>query len=170
MTDYAKILRPTPGIQIINDITNQFGIDTLEGKIGPLIQGVASQSHFIEMPAGLYTAEHAHPTESIIYTVRGRWVLCVAGQRQVMEPGSLFWFGPEVATGYEIPFDAPAYILIFKEKRSDSWVEFVDYLQNSMQPHLVAQEASGEEVFRLQALPADHPARRFAHAVNPEKY
>ncbi|MCB0155958.1 MAG: AraC family ligand binding domain-containing protein [Anaerolineae bacterium] len=166
MTDYAKIIRPTTGIQIIEDITNQFGIDTLEGKIGPLIQGEGSRAHFIEMPAGLYTAEHPHDTESIIYTVHGRWVLCIEGKRQVMEPGSLFWFGPNIPTGYEIPFDDPAFILIFKGQAGGPWSEFIDYLENAMQPHLAEQQASGAEVFRLQELPADHPARLFAEGLN----
>ena len=35
----AEILRPAEGIQIIDVIMDQFGVDTLEGRVGPLIQG-----------------------------------------------------------------------------------------------------------------------------------
>ena len=51
------------------------GVVTLEGRIGPLLKGDASQAHFIEMPGDLYCHEHSHPTESLIFTVKGRWVL-----------------------------------------------------------------------------------------------
>src|SRR4026209_2750625 len=103
-----------PGIQIIDDVTAQYGVDTLEGRLRPLIQGVDCRTQFFEFPPGMYTHEHPHPTESIIYTVRGRWVLVTGGQLHVMLPGSLFSFGPDISAGYEVPFAEPAFILIFK--------------------------------------------------------
>ena len=166
MADDTRILRPTEGIQIIDDITDQFGIETLEGKIGLLIQGVGCRSQFFDLPPGLYTHEHPHPTESIIYTVRGRYVLVTAGQRHVMNPGSLFWFGPEVAAGYEVPFDEPAFILIFKGDRGQEREAFVDYIQNTLRP-MFERDAAAGEVFWLRDLPTDHPARVFARDVNP---
>lgn len=167
--DYARILRPSEGIQIIDDITQQFGVETLEGRIGPLIQGVGSRAHFIEMPAGLYLYEHPHPTEAIIYTVRGRWVLVAQGKRHPMSPGSLFWFGPDIAVGYEVPFDEPAMILIFKGERGKDPEEFVAYLENTLKPSLVAETQEGAH-FLLTELPADDPARIFADSLNPKKY
>ncbi|MBV1734782.1 MAG: hypothetical protein KMY50_03230 [Candidatus Desulforudis sp.] len=47
-----------------------------------------------------------------------------------MRPGSLFWFGAGVPTGYEVPFDEPAFILIFKGQRNeDSDEAFFEYLR-----------------------------------------
>jgi len=168
MTDYAQIIRLADGIQIVDDVTTQFGVDTLEGRVGPLIQGVKGRTQFFDMPPDLYVAEHPHTTESFIYTVRGRWVLCAAGQRHVMEPGSLFWFGPDTPTGFEVPFAEAAFILIFKSEYTGTPTDFVDYVQTTMQPGLVEKQAAGAEVFSLRALPVEHPARRFARTVHPE--
>jgi pimeloyl-ACP methyl ester carboxylesterase/quercetin dioxygenase-like cupin family protein len=96
-----------PGIEIIEDITDAgqtVGVETLEGRIGPLLLAEACQAHFIDMPTGMYLEEHPHSSESIIYTVRGHWVLCSQGRRHLMKPGSLFRFGANISTGYEVPF------------------------------------------------------------------
>lgn len=164
MKDYAQIQRPVEGIQIIDDVTAQFGVDTLEGRVGPLMQGIGSRSQFFELPAGLYTYEHPHATESIIYTVYGEWVRCTGGQRHIMRPRSLFSFGPNIAAGYEVPFDAPAFILIFKGERGSDPEAMVDYLQNEMQMHLEQEHAAGQ-AFWLRELPADHPAQVFARSL-----
>jgi quercetin dioxygenase-like cupin family protein len=164
LRDYAEILRPVDGIQIIDDVTAQFGVDTLEGRVGPLLQGAGSRAQFFELPAGLYTYEHPHPNESIIYTVYGQWVLCTDGKRHIMKPRSLFWFGPNISAGYEVPFDAPAFILIFKSERGEGPEAMVDYLQNKMQPHLVQEHEAGQ-AFWLNELPDDHPAQVFARSL-----
>ena len=164
MQDFPKILKPVEGIQIIDDVTAQFGVDTLEGRVGPLMQGVGSRSQFFELPAGLYTYEHPHPTESIIYTVYGQWVLCTGGKRHVMKPRSLFGFGPNIEAGYEVPFDEPAFILIFKGERGLDPAAMVDYLQNEMQPHLMQEHEAGQ-AFWLRELAEDHPARVFARSL-----
>ena len=161
----TEIITLSEGIRIIDKISQQPGIDTLEGRVGPLLQGVNSQAHYIEMPPDLYVEEHPHSSESIIYTVQGRWVLCSRGQRHVMEAGSLFWFGPNIPTGYEMPFVDPAYILIFKGTRLGTTEEFVDYLYNTLRPKFIKQQADGEACFRLTQLPADHPARLFARSL-----
>lgn len=165
--DYSLILRPSEGIQIIKDITQQFGVETLEGKIGPLLQGVGARAHYIEMPPRMYLYEHPHPTEAIIYTVRGKWVSCTNGKRHLMQPGSLFYFGPEIAAGYEVPFDEPALILIFKGERGLDPDAFVDYLEHTLKPALVQENQDGT-AFTLDALPADHPARIFAASLDHE--
>jgi dienelactone hydrolase/protein tyrosine phosphatase (PTP) superfamily phosphohydrolase (DUF442 family)/quercetin dioxygenase-like cupin family protein len=154
-----------PGIEIIEDITERTrtaGVETLEGRIGPLLLGESGQAHFIEMPAGMFTEEHPHGSESFIYTVRGRWVLCSQGRRQLMKPGTLFRFGAHISTGYEVPFDAPAFILIFKgERTTGQEKEFMDYLKG-MARRLEDRRARGQEIFLLKDLPEDHPARVFA--------
>ncbi|MDX1436927.1 MAG: AraC family ligand binding domain-containing protein [Anaerolineales bacterium] len=162
----TEIHRPAEGIAIIDRVIDQPGIETLEGRIGPLLFGAHVQAHYLDLPPGLYTPEHPHETESIIYTVRGRWVLCSDGKRHIMEPGSLFWFGPNIATGYEVPFDEPAYIIAFKGKMAESAEEMIDYLENKMAPHLEEEHEQGE-AFLLAELSEDHPARVFARQVNP---
>ena len=143
------------------------GVETLEGRIGPLLLGENSQAHFIDMQSGLFCAEHPHSNESIIYTVRGRWVLCSRGRRQVMEPGSLFHFAKGTPTGYEVPFDGDALILIFKSQRlTESDRDFIAYLKG-LASRLKKEEDAGVP-YRLMDLPADHPAIEFAKRVNPD--
>ncbi|MBX7245959.1 MAG: alpha/beta fold hydrolase [Candidatus Sumerlaeaceae bacterium] len=153
-----------PGITILDDITdttNTPGVMTLEGRIGPLLLGDSSQAHFIEMSPGMFLGEHPHSSESIIYTVRGNWVLCSNGQRHVMRPGSLYWFARNTPTGYEMPFDEPAYILIFKGERSTAREkDFMDYLRG-LNGWLEGKRNLGE-AFTLGDLPTTHPARLFS--------
>ena len=159
-----------PGIEIIADITDKAktaGVDTLEGRIGPLLLAESSQAHFIDLPAGSYTAEHPHSTESIIYTVRGRWVLCSQGRRQSMKPGSLFRFGARISTGYEVPFNENALILIFKGERFTAEdAHFIDYLRGMAT--LLQRDHQKGQPFLLRELPVDHPARIFGREVNPD--
>lgn len=159
-----------PGIQIIDDITDKTqttGVETLEGEIGPLLLAAGSQAHFIDMPAGMYCEEHPHSSESIIFTVRGRWVLCSDGRRHVMQAGSLFHFAANTPTGYEVPFDEGAYILIFKGDRiAAEEASFIRYLKGLAQR--LEREHQAGVPYLLSDLPENHAAIRFAHQVNPE--
>lgn len=158
------------GVQVIDDVTNAAacpGIETVEGRIGPLLKAEECQAHYIEMLPGQFTPEHAHSTESVIFTVTGKWVLCRAGLRRIMEAGSLYHFAPNIPTGYEVPFDEPATILIFKGDRSPGNDEtFLSYLRG-LRDRLKAQNDSGSPYF-LRELQPDHPARQFARKINPE--
>jgi len=158
------------GIEIIEDITSieeTAGVDTLEGRIGPLLLADDSQSHFIEMFPRMFVEEHPHSTGSIIYTVSGKWVLCSGGKRHLMCPGSLFKFTANTPTGYEVPFDEPAYILIFKGNRtSKDEEEFVTYLKD-LAARLKENNRNGTP-FTLDELPENHPALQFGRSVNPE--
>jgi hypothetical protein len=119
------------------------------------------------MPAGMFLEEHPHGSESIIFTVRGSWVLCSQGRRQLMKPGSLYRFAANISTGYEVPFKEDAYILIFKADRTTKVEkQFVDYLKG-LAARLEREHKSGTP-FLLKELPEDHPARRFAREVNPK--
>lgn len=162
-------LQLAPGIEIIEDVADRertAGVETLEGRIGPLLLGEGCQAHFIDMPAGMYVEEHPHSSESIIYTVRGRWVLCSQGRRHLMKPGSLFRFGSHISTGYEVPFNEDAFILIFKGDRTTRQEqEFIDYLKG-MAARLKQDQAAGHDVFLLRDLPLDHPARAFARQLH----
>jgi hypothetical protein len=179
MTDWLKQTFPETGsrpdiiawngIQIIEDVTDatkQPGVETLEGRIGPLMKGDKSQAHYIDMPPGLFLAEHLHSTESLIYTVRGNWVLCSGGRRHLMKPGSLFWFKANEPTGWEVPFDEPSFVLIFKGYRDEmSDEDFLKYLRG-LAERLERERANGTP-FHFRDLPPDHPARIFAREVNP---
>jgi quercetin dioxygenase-like cupin family protein len=158
-----RVINPSEGIQIIEDVTDQPGVETIEGIFGPLMQGAGSQAHFIKLPPGLYTYEHVHPNESIIYTVKGKWVLCSSGIRHIIKEKGLFWFGPNIGTGYENPFDEPAFLLIFKGKVLNDSAGMIKYLQGPMKEHLASEVEKGH-VFTLEELPEDHPAREFAVA------
>lgn len=158
------------GVEVVENVYEQPGIETLEGRMGLLLQGEEMRSHFIEMPPGMFTPEHAHETESIIMTLRGEWVLCADGDRRLMEAGDIFWFGPGVPTGYEVPprFDEEALILVFKRERSDgSRKGFVEYLTEEMNPHLEEEREKGTP-FKFEDLADDHPAKEFAASLESE--
>ncbi len=159
------------GIQVVENITDgdaNHGVVTLEGRIGPLLKGDNSQAHFIEMPGDLYCHEHSHSTESLIFTVKGRWVLSSSGRSHLMRPGSLFWFKAGTPTGYEVPFAEAAFILIFKGDRDNMDDEgFIEYLQGLGQ-RLKKSHQEGMP-FKMSELSTDHPARIYARSLGAEK-
>lgn len=165
---WPERLHLAPGVTVIENILDPLkapGVDTLEGRIGPLLRAAQMRAHFIEMPGGLYVAEHPHAKGSIIYTVRGRWGLSSAGRWHLMGPGSLFWFDDGVPTGYQVPFQESAYILIFKAMPGEDDAAFAEYLRELAQG-LEVEQRNGTP-FRLADLPEDHPALEFARRVNP---
>ena len=115
----------------------------------------------------MFLSEHPHPTESIIYTMGGRWVLCSEGKRQVMEAGSTFHFGSGMPTGWEAPFPEGAEILIFKKKKEGETYQSFTQGIGEMSETLDAQYREGEPFYYHQ-LAADHPAIQFARMKNPD--
>ncbi|HSG16172.1 MAG TPA: cupin domain-containing protein [Anaerolineae bacterium] len=166
--DGPDIIEMGQGVRIIDDVLTAYGIDTLEGRVGPLLFGETGRAHFLDMPAGSYVDEHPHDDEAFTFTVRGSYVLCVDGERHLMKPGSFQWFGPGVPTGYEVPFDEPAYILVFRGVVEETPAEMLESIER-MQGKFVEMQEAGE-VFMLRDLPEDHPARVFAHKVNPSSF
>jgi quercetin dioxygenase-like cupin family protein len=166
--DTFSLRADTEGIKIVEDISRAPGVDTLEGRIGPLLNASRGGAHFIEVPAGAYMDEHAHATESLIFTVRGQWVLCSGGTRWQMRSGSLFWFGDNVPTGYENPFTESAYLLIFKpDPRTPGYdAEMLERVRG-IAGHL-EEERAGGAAFDFRELPPDHPARLFAETLARE--
>lgn len=160
-----RVIEEIDGIKILPALEGAPGVDTLEGRIGPLLNAERGGCHYIDVPAGAFLADHPHPTESLIYTVRGQWVLCSRGKRWHMRAGSLFWFGDGIPTGYENPFDEPAYLLIFKtEPRTPGHdagrLEHIEDIRRKLE----AEHSEGTP-FAFAELPADHPAREFARRV-----
>ena len=163
-----EIIEMGQGVRVIEDVLTAYGIDTLEGKVGPLLFGETGRTHFLDMPAGSYVDEHPHAEEAFTLTMRGSYVLVVDGVRRLMKPGSIQVFDPDVATGYEVPFDEDCYILVFRGVVEESAAEMLENIER-MKDHFVEAQESGE-VFMLNELPEGHPARIFAHSVNPELF
>jgi len=157
-----------PGLTIIDNILDAAktpGVETLEGRIGPLLRTGEMRAHFIDMPAGLYLEEHLHAKGSIIYTVRGEWGLKSLGRWHHMKPGSLYWFGDNIPTGFQVPFREKAYILIFKAIAGSDDREFMAYLRQ-LAANLEKEQKAGT-AYLLADLPAGHAALEFARRINP---
>jgi quercetin dioxygenase-like cupin family protein len=155
MANTAHISQPAAGVQVIADILTQPGVHMAEGYLSPLIWGDSFQTYVVEMPPGTFLDEHPHSFEALLYAVNGRFVLSSDGQRHVLESGSLMSFGAHVATGYEVPFTAPATVLVFRgEAAGQAQDVFLSGLSPGQPPN-------------LRDLPADHPARVFARGLSP---
>ena len=84
-----EYIQHATGLEIIPDIrtalqgpSNTF---THEGNFGPLLFGERIRSFYIRLEPGMFLEEHPHPTESLVFTVSGRWVITSEGKRQVMD-------------------------------------------------------------------------------------
>jgi len=161
MTEWIKELAKA---RIVDSIGDAPGVETLEGRIGPLLNGIKGAAHYIVMPPGMYCPEHTHPTESIIFTARGQWVLCSEGKRHHMREGSLFFMPPDIPTGYEVPFEEPATLFIVKFEGPNDPDMFLSYLQG-LKDRLDGRHDRGEP-FHLTELPSDHPAVEFGRSLN----
>ena len=152
--------------RVLRDVHAQPGIPTVEGTMMPLLSGQKIRSHMIVMHAGQYCDAHPHETESIIYTISGRWVFCTyEGGEQVrttIGPNDLFHFPGGVPTGFETPFGEDASILIVKSG-DESYAEMVAGISRA-RDHL-AEEAAAGTPFYFKDLPPDHPAREYARDV-----
>ena len=171
-TDFApEYIQHATNVEIIPDIktglqtpSNTF---THEGNFGPLLFGESMRSFYIRLEPGMFLAEHPHPTESLVFTVSGRWVLCSEGKRQVMEAGSTFHFGSNAPTGWEAPFPEGAFLYIVKQL--DEGLDYESYTTDirNMAEQL-DQEMSEGGVFYFNQLEPDHPAILFARQHNPD--
>ena len=160
-----RVLEQMEGIKIVPAIDGAPGVDTLEGRFGPLLNAARGGCHYIEIPPDAFLADHPHDKESLIFTVRGEWVLCSRGTRWHMRTGSLFWFGDGIPTGYENPFAEPAYLLVFKtEERVPGYdPAMLDRLAGMAKK--LDQECHDGTPFTFRELPDDHPAKAFAKSV-----
>jgi uncharacterized RmlC-like cupin family protein len=159
-------LEPIGDCTVLRNVTAQPGVDTVEGTLVPLLTGEAIRSHIIVMHPGQYCDAHPHDSESIIYTVSGRWVFATTEEgkpvRTVINQGDLFHFPAGVPTGFETPFDEAAIILILKGGGS-SYREMVAGMVEARD--MLAAEAASGIPFAYRDLPADHPARVYASEV-----
>ena len=159
-------LEPIGDCRVLRDVHAQPGIATVEGTMMPLLSGEKLRSHMIVMHAGQYCEAHPHETESIIYTISGRWVFCTTEDgkevRTVIEPNDLFHFPGGVPTGFETPFGEDASILIVKSG-TESYDEMVAGISRARAE--LAKEAAAGVPFYYKDLPSDHPARVYAREV-----
>lgn len=157
-------------VEIIPDIresVKSVGVLTHEGTFGPLLFAEKIRSFFIELKPGMFLSEHPHPSESLVYTVSGRWVLCSEGKRQVMEAGSTFHFGSNMPTGWEAPFAEGALLYVVKSKEEgESYELYMKGLKEMVET--LDQERANGNPFYYNELDQDHPAILFARSVNPD--
>lgn len=161
----ARFIETVEGIKILRAVVDAHGVETLEGRFGPLLNARRGGAHYVEVPPGAYMDDHAHERESLIFTVRGQWVLCSGGTRWHMKSGDLFWFGDGVPTGYENPFTEPAFLLIFKvEDRTPGYDAAMLERLERMRGTLEDEHARGTP-FVFKEIPEDHPAKVFARSL-----
>ena len=160
-------LEPIGDCRVLRDVTAQPGVDTVEGTLVPLLTGEAIRSHLIVMHAGQYCDAHPHDSESIIYTISGRWVFATTEDgkpvRTVINQGDLFHFPAGVPTGFETPFDEAAVILILKGGGGSSYEEMAAGMVEARD--MLAEEAASGIPFTYRDLPEDHLARAYATEV-----
>ena len=166
--EYIQLANNVEIIESVQEAMNSGSATfTHEGYFGPLLFGEELRAYTLRLEPGMFLSEHPHPTESIVYTLSGRYVLSSEGKRKVMEAGSIFHFGSNMPTGWEAPFAEGAEILIFKKKREgDHYDSFVAGIKD-MAAGLDVQLKDGEPFYYSQ-LPADHPAIQFARSKNPD--
>lgn len=165
------MMRLASGVTVIDDVEaldDMVGVTTHEGIFGPLLFGSRLRAFYIVLKPGQFLAEHPHPTESMIYTVSGKWVLASEGNRRVMEPGTFFHFGDNAPTGWEAPFNEDALLLVVKSSDpDDNYASMIDGLED-MAATVDRQMKDEGVAFWYDQLPADHPARQYARKVNPD--
>lgn len=165
--EYIQLATNVEIIPNINDAVSTAGVLTHEGIFGALLFAEDIRAFFIELKPGMFLSEHPHPTESIVYTVSGKWVLCSEGKRQVMAPGSLFHFGSNMPTGWEAPFADGAFLLVVKSKEEgEAYEPYMEGLKE-MKVMLDEERAKGNP-FYFNELEPDHEAIKFARSVNPD--
>lgn len=166
-----EYLQLATNVEIVPDIEkavkSSSAVMTHEGLFGPLLFAEETRAFFIELQPGMFLAEHPHDIGSIVYTVRGKWVLASEGKRQVMEAGSLFRFGDGMPTGWEAPFNEPALLLIVKPKGESTDYKVFNEGIKEMAANVDADRKKGGAYY-YDVLEEDHPAIKFARSVNPD--
>jgi quercetin dioxygenase-like cupin family protein len=166
--EYVQLAKNVEVIPNIEDaVKSSASVLTHEGLFGPLLFAENNRAFFIELKPGMFLGEHPHDTGSIVYTVRGKWVLASEGKRQVMEEGSLFRFGDGMPTGWEAPFAEGALLLIVKDKQGREDYATFNAGIKSMQATVDKERREGTS-FYFNELQPDHPAIAFARSVNPK--
>jgi hypothetical protein len=165
--EYVQLARNVEVIPDIEAAVKSVGVRTHEGQFGPLLFAERTRVFFLQLEPGMYLEEHPHDLGSIVYTVRGKWVLVSEGKRQVMEAGSLFRFGDRMPTGWEAPFAGGALVLIMKHMPQKQTYESFHRGLQKVQGEIDVQHKKGVP-FYFDELKPDHPAVLFARSVNPD--
>jgi quercetin dioxygenase-like cupin family protein len=165
--EYIQLATNVEIVANIRDAVKSTGVLTHEGVFGPLLFGEKIRAFFIELKPGMFLSEHPHPTESIVYTVSGKWVLCSEGKRQVMETGSAFHFGSNMPTGWEAPFMEGALLFVVKSKEGDE--NYESYMKGLLEvKQTMENDRAAGTTFYFNELKPDHAAMVFARQVNPD--
>lgn len=164
---YVQLATNVEVIPNIEDAVKSSGIMTHEGAFGPLLFAEETRAFFIELQPGMFLDQHPHDVGSIIYTIRGKWVLASEDKRQVMQAGTLFRFGDKMPTGWEAPFGEPALLLVVKPKGENTSYDIFNRGIKAMQTSVDKDRKNGM-AFYYNELKPDHPAIAFARSVNPD--
>lgn len=165
---YVQLATNVEVIPNIEDVVKSpAAVLTHEGLFGPLLFAETNRAFFIELKPGMFLEEHPHDVGSIIYTVRGKWVLASEGKRQVLQTGSLFRFGDNMPTGWEAPFAEGALLLVVKPKGENTSYDIFNRGIKAMQTTVEKDRKNGM-AFYYNALKPDHPAIAYARSVNPD--
>jgi len=105
--------------RVVHDIRSQPGVDTVEGKYVKLIFGEKIRSQTLELPAGIEMELHAHPRETLVYTLSGRWVHKHDAESVAMEEGDMVHFPANAAIAADVPYDEPALLLVINSDLPD---------------------------------------------------
>lgn len=159
---------PWAGITVIDNIddsTVRPGMEMPEGRIGYLLKGIFTSVDYLELPPDLFFSEVPCNYERIMYTVRGKWVLCSEGRRRILEAGTLCRIGAGIPAGYEVPFDNASLLLVFRASGNASDEEqLVDYYTD-LALRAKKMQCAGT-VLRISRLSEGHPARIFASGLD----
>lgn len=63
---------------------------------GPIVEGLRTQVGLMRKEKGTGARPHSHPNEQWNYVVKGKLRVTIDGQEQVVGPGTLLYFPPDV--------------------------------------------------------------------------
>ena len=170
VTNPANPGRKTPrsGIKVVDNADDPVahpGVNTTMGRAGYLLAGNFADVEYLELLPDTYIPEYPHEAECILYTVKGKWVLCSERRRRIVEPGTLCRVEAGTDVGYEVPFDGPSFVLIFRASEAACDEDrFVDYLAG-LAFKLKARQYD-KNTCRISDLPEEHPAKVFARSLD----
>lgn len=87
------------GGHYIFPLTEMAGMKTgaaYSSAIGPVVEGVRTQVGLMRKARGTGARPHSHPNEQWNYVVQGRLRVTIDGQEEIVGPGTLLYFPPNV--------------------------------------------------------------------------
>ncbi len=98
---------------------------------GPVVEGLRTQVGLMRKEKGTGARPHSHPNEQWNYVVKGRLRVTIDGEEQVVGPGTLLYFPPNVIHCTVAEPDEDVYFFVVKD------------LTHSIQGNLAGGEPEG---------------------------